>query len=111
MLDYLTDPQTWAAFFTLAVLEIVLGIDNLIFLAITSSRLPPAQQPLARRVGLAMALLLRIGLLLALTWMAALTKPLFAIAGYDVSGRDLVLGLGGLYLFYKGVHEINLTME
>jgi predicted tellurium resistance membrane protein TerC len=111
MLDYLTDPQTWAAFFTLTVLEIVLGIDNLVFLAITSSRLPQEQQAIGRRIGLALALILRVGLLLTLTWLAALTTPLFTVAGFDVSGRDLVLGLGGLYLFYKGVHEISLTLE
>jgi predicted tellurium resistance membrane protein TerC len=111
MLDYLTDPQNWAAFATLAVLEVVLGIDNLVFLAITSNRLPAGQQALARRVGLAMALVLRVGLLFALTWMAALTEPLVTIRGVGVSGRDLVLGIGGLYLFYKGVVEINDTME
>jgi predicted tellurium resistance membrane protein TerC len=111
MLDYITDPQNWAAFATLAVLEVVLGIDNLVFLAITTNRLPVGQQALARRLGLAMALLLRVGLLFALTWMAALTEPLLTVRGFDVSGRDLVLGIGGLYLFYKGVMEINDTME
>jgi predicted tellurium resistance membrane protein TerC len=111
MLDYITDPQNWAAFATLAVLEVVLGIDNLVFLAITTNRLPVGQQALARRLGLTMALLLRVGLLFALTWMAALTEPLLTVRGFDVSGRDLVLGIGGLYLFYKGVMEINDTME
>src|SRR3954470_5481106 len=111
MFDYLTDPQNWAAFLTLTVLEIVLGIDNLVFLAITSARLPAEQQAYARRIGLVMALLLRVGLLMTLTWMAALTEPVATINGFDVSARDLVLGLGGLYLFYKGVHEINLTVE
>ena len=107
MLAYLTDPQTWAAFFTLTVLEIVLGIDNLVFLAITSNRLSPDSRPLARRAGLLMALVLRVGLLLVLTSIAALTAPLVTVAGFDVSGRDVVLGLGGLYLLYKGVAEIH----
>ena len=111
MLNYLTDPQTWAAFFTLTVLEIVLGIDNLVFLAITSTRLRSEQQARARQLGLILALLLRVGLLLTLTWIAALIDPLFSVRGFDVSGRDIVLGLGGLYLFYKGVVEIHETLE
>ena len=111
MLSYLLDPQTWAAFFTLTVLEIVLGIDNLVFLAITSARLPAAQQASARRIGLLAALGLRVGLLLLLTWIAALTKPLVTIMAFDVSGRDIVLGLGGLYLLYKGVEEIHASLE
>lgn len=111
MLQYLLDPQIWAAFLTLTVLEIVLGIDNLVFLAITSSRLPEAQQASARKIGLLAALGLRIGLLLLLTWIAALTKPLVTIMAFDVSGRDLVLGLGGLYLLYKGVQEIHASVE
>ena len=111
MIEYLTDPQTWAAFATLAILEIVLGIDNLVFLAITSSRLPPEQQPSARRIGLIMALVLRVGLLLTLSWIAALTKPVFSIGTFDVSWRDLVLGVGGLYLLYKGVMEIHESIE
>lgn len=111
MIAYLLDPQTWAAFFTLTVLEIVLGIDNLVFLAITSSRLPPEQQPGARRIGLLMALVLRVGLLLLLAWIAALIKPLFTVMDFAVSGRDIVLGLGGLYLLYKGVQEIHASVE
>ena len=111
MLEYLLDPQTWAAFFTLTVLEIVLGIDNLVFLAITSARLPAEQQARARKIGLLMALALRVGLLLLLTWIAALTKPLVTVMGFDVSGRDVVLGLGGLYLLYKGVQEIHASVE
>ena len=111
MLDFLTDPQTWAALFTLTVLEIVLGIDNLVFLAITSDRLPKHQQGRARRLGLSMALVLRVGLLLALTWIAALTNPIVTIHGFDLSWRDLVLGVGGLYLIYKGVIEIHETVE
>jgi predicted tellurium resistance membrane protein TerC len=111
MFSYLLDPQTWAAFLTLTVLEIVLGIDNLVFLAITSARLPVEQQASARRIGLLAALGLRVGLLLLLTWIAALTKPLVTIMGFAVSGRDIVLGLGGLYLLYKGVEEIHASLE
>jgi len=111
MLDFLTDPQIWMALLTLTVLEIVLGIDNLVFLAITSNRLPPAQRNSARRIGLAMALILRVGLLMTLAWIAALTKPITVIAGFALSWRDVVLGLGGLYLVYKGVMEIHESVE
>ncbi|MBX7200768.1 MAG: TerC family protein [Rhodospirillaceae bacterium] len=111
MLEYLLDPQNWAAFFTLSILEIVLGIDNLVFLAITSARLPPEQQASARKIGLLMALVLRVGLLVLLSWIVALTKPLFTVMEFAVSGRDIVLGLGGLYLLYKGVEEIHASVE
>lgn len=111
MLDFFMDPNLWAALFTLTVLEIVLGIDNLIFLAIVSSRLPDQQQPSARRFGLFMAMFMRIALLSMLTWIAALTTPLVTIAGFDVSWRDMVLGVGGLYLVYKGVMEIHEFVE
>jgi predicted tellurium resistance membrane protein TerC len=107
MLDFFLDPNMWAALFTLTVLEIVLGIDNLVFLAITSSRLPPEKQPFARRVGLILALVMRIGLLTTLTWIAALTTPIVTIGTYALSWRDLVLGVGGFYLLYKGVIEIH----
>ena len=111
MLDYLTDPQTWMALFTLTVLEIVLGIDNLVFLAIVSSRLPAHQQARAQRIGLMAALVLRVGLLLTLTWIAQATTPVFTIADYPVSWRDMILGVGGLYLIYKGVKEIHEAVE
>jgi predicted tellurium resistance membrane protein TerC len=111
MMDFLLDPQVWAALFTLTVLEIVLGIDNLVFLAITSGRLPAHQQPSARRIGLSAALLLRIGLLSMLTWIAALTTPIVTIQGFALSWRDVVLGAGGLYLVYKGVIEIDAASE
>jgi predicted tellurium resistance membrane protein TerC len=111
MLDFITDPNIWAALFTLTVLEVVLGIDNLVFLAIVSSKLPVEQQPSARRLGLFMAMFMRIGLLSTLTWIAALTTPLVTIAGFDVSWRDVVLGAGGLYLVYKGVMEIHDSVE
>jgi predicted tellurium resistance membrane protein TerC len=111
MIAYLLNPDTWAALFTLTVLEVVLGIDNLVFLAITSSRLPPAQQPMARRVGLMLALLLRVGLLTTLTEIAKLTRPIVTVAGFAVSWRDVVLGIGGLYLIYKGATEIHDIVE
>ncbi len=111
MIEFLLDPETWAALFTLTVLEIVLGIDNLVFLAIVSNRLPPAQQASARRIGLFMALFLRVALLSMLTWIAALTTPIFTIAGFALSWRDVVLGVGGLYLLYKGVAEIHEAVE
>jgi len=111
MIEFLLDPQMWMALLTLTVLEIVLGIDNLVFLAIISGRLPPHQQASARRIGLAAALLLRVGLLSMLTWIAALTTPITTIAGFAFSWRDLVLGVGGLYLLYKGVAEIHEAVE
>lgn len=111
MLDFLLDPQMWAALATLTVLEIVLGIDNLVFLAITSARLPEHQQARARRLGLFMALFLRIALLSTLTFIAALTTPIVTVMGFALSWRDVVLGLGGLYLVYKGVIEIHESVE
>lgn len=111
MIEYLLNPETWAALFTLTVLEVVLGIDNLVFLAITTARLPPHQQPSARKIGLSMALILRIGLLTSLTWIAGLTQPVFTVGDFAVSWRDIVLGVGGLYLIYKGVDEIHEAVE
>jgi predicted tellurium resistance membrane protein TerC len=111
MLELLLDPQIWIALATLTVLEIVLGIDNLVFLAITSERLPPHQRASARRIGLAAALLLRVGLLMTLSFIAAMTTPIVTISGFAVSWRDVVLGLGGLYLLYKGVVEIHESVE
>jgi len=111
MLELLADPAAWASFATLAVLEIVLGIDNVIFLAIVVGRLPEHQQPLARRVGLALAMLMRIALLLAITWVIGLTAPLFDVLDHTVSWRDIILIAGGLFLLYKGTHEIHETVE
>lgn len=111
MLETLTNPETWMALVTLTVLEIVLGIDNIIFISIISSRLPEEQQPRARKYGLAIAMITRCLLLLCLNWMAGLTKPLFAVAHYDFSGRDLILLFGGLFLLYKSTHEIHEKME
>ncbi len=111
MVEYLLNPETWAALFTLTVLEIVLGIDNLVFLAIVSSRLPPEKQQSARRIGLFFALFLRVALLMSLTWIAGLTEPVVTIVDFAVSWRDVILGVGGLYLIYKGVTEIHESVE
>jgi predicted tellurium resistance membrane protein TerC len=99
------------ALLTLSVLEIVLGVDNVVFIAILTGRLPAAQQPLARRVGLTLALVIRIGLLFAITWIMGLTRPLFAVLGHDVSGRDLILLGGGLFLIFKATWEIYDKLE
>jgi predicted tellurium resistance membrane protein TerC len=99
------------ALLTLSVLEIVLGVDNVVFIAILTGRLPAAQQPLARRMGLTLALAIRIGLLFAITWIMGLTRPLFAVLGHDVSGRDLILLGGGLFLIFKATWEIYDKLE
>ena len=111
MIEMLTDPGLWAALATLTVLEIVLGIDNIIFLSIVAGRLPAHQQADARRLGLALALAMRLGLLASISWIAGLTAPLFTIADFALSWRDIVLGAGGLFLVYKGTHEIHREME
>ncbi|MSO72094.1 MAG: TerC family protein [Rhodospirillaceae bacterium] len=111
MIEFLLDPEIWAALFTLTVLEIVLGIDNLVFLAIISNRLPAHQRALAQRIGLMAALGLRVGLLLTLTWITQATTPVMTISNYPISWRDLILGVGGLYLMYKGVKEIHEAVE
>ena len=107
----LLDPELWAAFLTLAALEVVLGIDNIIFLSIMTAKLPPAQQPRARLLGLAGAMLTRILLLLSLTWMARLTAPVFGAFGLEFSGRDLILLIGGLFLITKSTLEIHQQIE
>ncbi|MBY0246100.1 MAG: TerC family protein [Nitrospiraceae bacterium] len=111
MLELLVDPNAWLAFATLAALEIVLGIDNLIFISILAGKLPPDRQDLARKVGIAAALVSRLGLLFALTWIMKLTAPLFAVAGNEFSGKDLVLVFGGLFLIYKATIEIHDKLE
>src|ERR1700761_673726 len=105
-MELLTDPQAWLSFLTLAVLEIVLGIDNIIFLAILVDRLPPAQRGSARYLGLGFAMLTRIGLLFSVTWLATLTGTLFTVLGNDISGRDLILAGGGAFLLVKSAMEI-----
>ena len=111
MLELLTDPQAWAAFATLTALELVLGIDNVIFISILVEKLPVERRELARKIGLFAAMFMRIGLLMMLAWIVGLTAPLFSMLGQDFSGRDLVLLFGGLFLLWKSVGEIHQTME
>lgn len=108
---WITDPQSWIALVTLTSLEIVLGIDNIIFISILASKLPPAQQPRARQVGLLLAMFTRILLLFSLTWVARLTTPLFEVFAHPISGRDLILILGGLFLLAKSTYEIHDKLE
>jgi predicted tellurium resistance membrane protein TerC len=110
-MDLLTDPQAWIAFATLTALELVLGIDNVIFISILVDRLPPEARERARRIGLAMAMLMRVGLLLVLSWIVGLTAPLFTVADQALSGRDLILVAGGLFLLWKSVSEIHQLLE
>ena len=111
MMDLLTDPQTWIAFATLTLLELVLGIDNIIFISILVDKLPKAQRELGRRIGLFMAMFMRIGLLLVLAWIVGLVAPLFTLLGQQISGRDLILILGGLFLIWKSTSEIHQSLE
>jgi predicted tellurium resistance membrane protein TerC len=110
-MEWLTDPQVWASLVTLTALEIVLGIDNLVFIAIVAGRLPPQRQNAARQVGLSLALITRLALLASITWIIGLTQPVFAIVGQPVSWRDIVLIAGGLFLLYKGTKEIHQRLE
>ncbi len=110
-MDWLFDPQIWIALVTLTALEIVLGIDNIIFISILAGKLPDHQQARARQVGLSLAMLVRIGLLFSLTWIAQLTTPLFHILEHPVSGRDLILIVGGLFLLGKSTYEIHEKLE
>lgn len=111
MLELLSDPQSWVALLTLTALEIVLGIDNIVFIAILTARLPEDKQHLAYRVGLMGAMVMRILLLLAISWVMGLTETLFSVLGQDISGRDLILVAGGLFLIGKSAHEIYAKME
>lgn len=110
-MEFLLDVNLWSAFITLTILEIVLGIDNIIFLTLMVNRLPEHQRPLARQLGLAGAMGARILLLFSIAWVAKLTTPLFSVLGQEVSGRDLVLLFGGLFLIYKAVVEIHASLE
>jgi predicted tellurium resistance membrane protein TerC len=111
MIDLLASPEAWASLATLAILEIVLGIDNLVFISILADRLPPEQRQLARRIGLAAALGTRILLLFSIVWVMQLTRPLFTVFDYAISIRDLILIGGGLFLIAKGTLEIHHTVE
>jgi predicted tellurium resistance membrane protein TerC len=112
-MELLADPQIWIAFATLTALELVLGIDNIIFISILVDKLPPEKREMARRVGLFMAMFMRIGLLLVLSWIVGMTAPLFTIpvVSVAISGRDLVLILGGLFLLWKSIGEIHESLE
>src|SRR3990172_837604 len=110
-MDLLLDAQLWASLLTLTALEIVLGIDNLIFISIVSGRLPANRQRSARRIGLALAVITRLLLLAAIAWLVGLTQPLFPVRGHSVSLRDIILAAGGLFLLAKGTAEIHATME
>jgi len=110
-MELLTDPNAWIAFATLTVLEIVLGIDNIVFISILAGKLPPEQQDRARLLGLGLAMGMRVLLLLALTWIMRLTAPLFAVLGHEISGRDLILLAGGLFLVAKSTYEIHDKLE
>ena len=111
MLALLADPQTWLAFVTLSLLEIILGFDNIIFISILVGRLPPERQKSARITGLSLAMLTRIALLFSIVWLTSLVRPLFHLGDRDVSGRDLILLGGGLFLLAKSVSEIHQTLE
>src|SRR3970040_714556 len=106
-MGWITDPQAWIAFATLLVLEVVLGIDNVVFISILASKLPTAQQAKARIVGLGLAMFMRIALLLSISWVIGLTAPLFTVLSQEISGRDIILIAGGLFLIAKSTHEIH----
>ena len=110
-MTWISDPQIWIAFLTLSLLELVLGIDNVIFISILSGKLPKADQARARYIGLSLALVMRVLLLFSLTWVMGLTEPLFTVVGQHVSGRDLILLIGGLFLIFKSTHEIHGSLE
>ncbi len=110
-LELLHHPATYMSLLTLTAMEIVLGIDNIVFISILTGKLPPEQQPLARNLGLSLALIFRLGLLFAISWVMSLTEPLFSILGKNLSGRDLILLGGGLFLIAKATHEIYDKLE
>jgi predicted tellurium resistance membrane protein TerC len=109
--DWLTNPEVWTALLTLTFLEVILGVDNVIFISILASKLPKEEQDRARVIGLSLAALTRILFLLSVAWIMALKRPLFALLGHEVTGKDLVLIAGGLFLIYKSVKEIHERLE
>ena len=111
MFEFLLSPEIWIAFFTLTALELVLGIDNIIFISILVDKLPKEQQELARKIGLFLAMFMRIALLLVLSWIVGLTEPVLTLFGYGVSGRDLILIAGGLFLIWKSTGEVHQLLE
>lgn len=110
-MDWIANPEIWIALATLTALEIVLGIDNVVFISILAGKLPPAQQARARRLGLGLAMFIRIGLLFSIAWIIRLTAPLFSVLEQEISGRDLILLVGGLFLLAKSTHEIHQKLE
>jgi predicted tellurium resistance membrane protein TerC len=110
-IDFLTDPHVWASFITLSAMEIVLGIDNVVFISLLVSRMPPEQRLTARRIGLSLALIFRVIMLGGIAYIIHLTTPIFSVAGYDFSWRDLILIAGGLFLLFKGTREIHEDVE
>ena len=110
-MDWMTNPEAWIAFATLLALEIVLGIDNVVFISILAGKLPANQQAKARYLGLALAMVTRIILLFSISWMVRITAPLFTVLGTEISGRDLILIVGGLFLIGKSTHEIHQKLE
>jgi predicted tellurium resistance membrane protein TerC len=110
-MDWISDPQAWIAFATLTVLEIVLGVDNVVFISILAGKLPGEQREKARRVGLGLAMFIRILLLLSIGWVVRLTSPLFTVLYQEISGRDIILLVGGLFLLGKSTHEMHGLLE
>ena len=112
-MELLTDPQAWIALLTLTALELVLGIDNIVFISILVDKLPPERREAARRLGLFMAMFMRLGLLMLMAWIIGLTAPLFTLplVGQEISGRDLILIAGGLFLIWKSTAEIHQSLE
>lgn len=110
-MEFLMDPSIWVGLLTLVVLEIVLGIDNLVFIAILADKLPPKQRDKARLIGLSLALIMRLGLLSVISWMVTLTKPLFSVMDYTFSGRDLIMLIGGVFLLFKATTELHERLE
>jgi len=110
-MDLISSPEAWIAFATLTALELVLGIDNIIFISILVDKLPLDKREIARRIGLFMAMFMRIGLLLVLSWIVGLVEPMLTVLGHEVSGRDAILLLGGLFLIWKSTTEIHQTLE
>jgi len=111
MIEFLTDPHVWASFLALSAMEIVLGIDNVVFISVMVSRMPQGQRLMARRVGLSLALIFRVAMLAGIAWFIHLTTPIFTVGGYSFSWRDLVLIAGGLFLLVKGTREIHEDIE